>query len=627
MSVRTPLLLAGSFAVLLGLHLLLRPAPPEFLPERIWPPLQNEEVTRLEIERRDAPLLRIEAEGNPEFPSGYRIVQPIQRPADPLAVQDALSIFQRISRRFSIEATPEALSEFQLDPPLCTVRLVTNRRNMELRIGKEQPARQEGYPYVYCQAAGDPGIHLAFAGDARRFFEPAEKWRSMQVVVFTPHRIHRVAVESRPAPDQPFRRTEVARPDGLSWKMVRPVEDLADHEQVNLLLEILSQLRALRYAPFRSAAEMRLENPWARIELFDRGSSRPISVALGEPFPDEDLKKRVLWVHVGDTDEAALCEAQRIENDLPTQPDRLRPRSILFTPLAGLRGVEIAAPGVGEVRLSLEEKKDEKGGVRRRWLLQQPPGIQEPPGPMEQAQQFRIDRFLDSVRHTEALEFVGRSEQPPAIPACDLVYRRDDGDKTYSFEMRGDRALCYRPSGKEWDLYRVPADLVRMLRRLELNFWVRPALEINPAAVVRIDVERHGDRDESFVLLREDEGKNGGLSVRWKSTLETQRPEETRRLDVEKLTLFLKSLEKLQPERYVSRDIRELKTYGLAPQPAWRVTLHFRDRGRQPITLMISRRFEGDLVFGWVEDRAAVFQLSDGVVTYLERLHSDPRPE
>ncbi|HLT30522.1 MAG TPA: DUF4340 domain-containing protein [Myxococcaceae bacterium] len=232
----------------------------------------------LEIEGRSTTLERRK--------SGWWLIDPVEFPADPVAVEELLAVLRRGALRERIAEAPDAatLRELGLSPPrLRLMAAVEGGADQVLEAGTER-AFDGSIPL---RRGGEAGVH-AGSGHLRRVLErDADALRAKRLFPFRPEEVAEISVRT------PGSEWTLVREEG-GWKQRGASAFEADPDRVLLLLRRLLAVQARSYeddnAPGREARG--LVDPETVIALRPReGAAIRVELSSLGPGPE-----RTLWV-------------------------------------------------------------------------------------------------------------------------------------------------------------------------------------------------------------------------------------------------------------------------------------------------------------------------------------------
>jgi hypothetical protein len=347
------------------------PTDPKLLPD-----LRLDAVTRLDVRRPDQSLSVVRTNG------GWRLVAPVDYPAQADAVERLLEALCRLDRRTYIapEELPRsaaALAEFGLDQPVAILSLQAGSERKELRVGGPTPLGGR----VYLQLVGAEGLFAAEAEFLRWLPRTANEWRDTLFLDLTGVNFNRLEIR---AADRGF--ALELDPTNRLWQLVRPMRARADNPRLQALLQALRNLRVQRFVTDDPAADLEplgLKPPQLEI-AFQQGTN--------------DL--RVLQLGGSPTNAAELLHARRLGSPtvvlLPKASVALlrgsfedfRDRRLLSFPPVTAERIEVQA----EDRFALER------GTNALWRLVEPT-----PAP---ADRDLMREFLAALGEIEAVKFI-----------------------------------------------------------------------------------------------------------------------------------------------------------------------------------------------------------------------------
>lgn len=235
-------------------------------------------VNRIAIDRLDT-LLVMERQGG-----SWRIVSPVETDGIDGSI-DVLAVSAGELEKEGVAADGEslasgesALSDFGLDPAGLTVALTRPSGTDTLWFGDTSPTGR----YVYFRWSGSPDVLLAQASRRTNFEKSLFDLREKLVMSVDMDAVTRIRIE-RGAPGGPV---EVALVDG-AWRLTRPVDDRADPDEVDRLLNRLRNVRARSFAS-ETADDLRsfgLAAPARRVTVLEGDAEKSILIGDTHQVP------------------------------------------------------------------------------------------------------------------------------------------------------------------------------------------------------------------------------------------------------------------------------------------------------------------------------------------------------
>lgn len=475
---RTTAVLAA-LTLLAGLaYLLYEPegASPGVRERLLLPGLRPDEVTRFEISRPDGPDVVLERVST--APAAWEVL-PGGRPADPAVVQEMLDGLSRLSRTGAIDpgrpGSDPALTG--LGTPRLTVTVVAGASREVLRFGNAPPTNQSA---VFFHREGEPQVFLAEASVFEAYNRTAAQVRSRKLIHFDPHRVVRLEirerflrVRSREDRQVEYEKSVMERaaqgPD-RGWYLRHPWEERLDDLKVNLFLSDLSALQAEEFLAEGDWKERGLDEPQLVASITPHGAEQPLVVQFGGRADRGGRGKEGLYAHVTGSGEVAVVDRERFDR-LPRQRGQFRSDAIFPFALPEVRRISLEAAGLGRAILEQKEvrKKTEEGDlVSRVWEVLEPVPEAVRPDP------DRVERFVVHLFQHRITGFLGPQPDlklfdldPPSATA--RMESKDGRSHVVHFGMMGADPGYMRREGLG-EIFTVKPELVRLLRRLELNF-------------------------------------------------------------------------------------------------------------------------------------------------------------
>jgi len=277
----------------------------------------------------------------------WRITAPIRAPADDPAVSDVLFTLGRLAVTEFVEekADPASLPERGLAPPSTRVLLTGD----EWEGGKEM---------AFGNAEGDSlfALHPATAALVKvpdsigaKLQSTVADLRKKDILPFSRFDISRLRITGVfPEP------LELVQKDDREWKRVSPSPGVIAYENVDLLLRILSDMKAESFVdrPERDMSRYGLEPPAARLEFWKKEQEKrqPSRVEVGRPEGEGMVPMRdPAWPPVMMVPAASWGQARdqalKVSEEKP-EPDATAPQtSPSKSPAAGPPAASGSPPG------------------------------------------------------------------------------------------------------------------------------------------------------------------------------------------------------------------------------------------------------------------------------------------
>ncbi len=215
----------------------------------------------------------------------WQITAPIQAEVDRFVV-DALARDVANARRLrTLEDVSGQMADFGLEEPRLTLTMQAGDRTETVKVGAQDYTGNQ----MYVQLEGSDEVLIT----NRNFFTSADKelkeWRSKSVLEFDQDAAQVV---------------EVVRPEGLlrleregeQWKLVQPVQDLADESAVSSLLSTVRYARVVEFVEEEAAPESYpkygLDRPRFELRVKAAGRDEWRTLQLGGNHKKDELYAR-----------------------------------------------------------------------------------------------------------------------------------------------------------------------------------------------------------------------------------------------------------------------------------------------------------------------------------------------
>ncbi|GIW73222.1 MAG: hypothetical protein KatS3mg102_2764 [Planctomycetota bacterium] len=405
------------------------------------------------------------------------IIEPVRAAADPRVVEGLLGALQYAERVDELQRfDPAALG---LEPPRLRVEVghADGTRNV-LRIGRLEPSGR----LVHVRRDEEPVVVRTSARLFERFEVGLPQLRDRRLFDIPHWRIERVIVQ------RPGEALRLVR-EGSEWRLEEPLQDWADEERVEQLLQAALQLEAQRFVEAAAADLERygLHSPPYALTL--EGAGQQQTVLFGTPGEGASATRHA---RRADRSEVVVV-ADTVFAHLGEPAEQWRSRRLLHLGREPVRAIEVRAPD-GGVRARLERQQG--GG----WAFAVPLA--------EGADAAAVERLLGELQALRIETVVSRA--PEALANFGL-----ERPLVVQIEQRGARHLLrLGKQAPRYDAYYLqrgeePSVLQALIPEAERLLWLYPLLRerrltaFPPAEVRRLVVERPGQEPRPFVRLAE----------------------------------------------------------------------------------------------------------------------------
>ncbi|HVR86076.1 MAG TPA: DUF4340 domain-containing protein, partial [Planctomycetota bacterium] len=388
--------LTGAFAavliVLSAVYFLANPTattPLAKLDEHVLAGVTADRVNKIEVVRKDGVTMTFE-KATDTVGEYWRIAEQSGHAAEPAMVQQLLFALDRYVRTGSLdEGKPETAPELTglSDPRMTVTYWASGGRREVLRFGKQPPTNTTA---VFYQKEGDPKIYLVGVETYDAFAKPALQYRAKNLVRFAAHRINKIELSTKfvrllekgkpgvvEYENSVLQRYEEGAERG--WYLVAPHKERLDDHAVAMLIARLADLQATDYQPVGDLKEKGLAEPEVKVALYGAGDAKAVEVTFGAPARG---KKRWVWSPGGA--EAALCDGDLYDEDIPLQRSKLRVSSIFPFSSELVKRVEIEVKDLGKVLLDRKELKKEGEPLSTwKWEVIEPNNLKVEPERLE----------------------------------------------------------------------------------------------------------------------------------------------------------------------------------------------------------------------------------------------------
>jgi len=615
---------AAVLVVLSAVYFLANPTattPIEKLDQHGLAGLTSEQVTKIEVSRKDGVTMTFET-AKDVVGNYWRIAEQAGHAAEPAMVQQLLFALDRYVTTGSLDAgRPETAPELTglADPEVKVAYSAGAGRREVLHFGKSPPTNSKA---VFYQKEGDPKIYLLGVETYDAFTKPALQYRAKNLVRYAPHRINKIELSTKFV-----RLLEKGKPgiveyehsvleryeEGAErgWYLVAPYKERLNDHAVAMLITRLSDLQCTEYQPVGDPKEKGLSEPEVKVALTAAGESTPVEVVFGAP-----AKGRKRWAWSPGGAEAALCDGNLYDDDIPLQRSKLRVTVIFPFSSELVKHVQIEVQDLGKVVLDRKEQKKEGEPVSTwKWEVIQPENLK--------IESERLEAFVAAIVTQEIVGFLGGQDFKLAgldpAPVKLSVLTKEGKEHVCGFFASKAQGFLRKEGVNE--IFEVRPELVRMLQRLELNFVSLDMFTVPRDSIRTISFE---SRDISelkpvYYKLKLDNGKwifddaaNKGAAV-----------------NPEKLDGLLTMLNYIKAESLLGRDMKTITDLALDERTA-PATLKLgyvvgtgQDAKPGELELYISTdqsdKASQPRYYARQKDNLVVFQINMGVVLQLQK--------
>lgn len=515
----------------------------ERLQKKVIPDFKSSMIKKIELNNESGKIV-LEKSGD----DYWYIIEPQRLRADNSEVNSILSEFEYMNKVGSFKKEGEKpfdLKDYGLDAPKISIHMYTNIPASADKIQVAGPKNKYTVFVGQKLAAGD-NVYLKLDTSDEVVVVPGtlhskvnkdvlglrSKW------VFT---FDKEAVDSLQIKTNEY--NVVCNRKGIFWRLVEPINDLADLEKIK---EIIGKLKNLQidsadFLPDTSdLAKYGLDNPPYTVTINEKGASQ--SVTFGHSLDNKVYVKR--------TDEPTIFFLKDpILVDLSKKPNDLRDKKVVRFEAIGTYGInklEIKTPAD---LVAIEKSLDLD------WKITKPINIY--------ADQDTVKNFIEKIKVLEIEDFV--SDKPADLSTYGLkdplfeisVTKEEDKElaKFYVGNKLPGGAKCYVKRVGEEPVYTVPAaEFYDKIENVLLTFRDRLVSDFDKDLAKKLVIEKP---DRTFVCditnKKDEEGQ-----IQW----ELSKPVQTI-ADANVINQIIWDLSFLKAENYVTKVQKDLKAFGL----------------------------------------------------------------
>jgi hypothetical protein len=235
--------------------------------DRVFPTFEGDDIRQLEITNSHGHFRFAKVGEN------WRLSEPMDCPADSTAISSLLNSLGNLEEKRKLapdEVDPAAygLDEAELE----VVAIADDGRRYRLKVGEETPLGSNRA----VQRDDEGGVLLVASWIVNDLDKELDDWRSRDVVEVLAKDVASLQVVTSDGD-----RIQVVQ-EGELWRLLEPVEDLADRDQVRNLVSDLNGLRIEEFVDAPSdLAELGLAEPAFRVNLVRGGDDGTVTLDLG----------------------------------------------------------------------------------------------------------------------------------------------------------------------------------------------------------------------------------------------------------------------------------------------------------------------------------------------------------
>lgn len=243
---------------------------------KVFPDFDQDTVQSLEISNNHGEFHLAKTGDN------WRLVSPIDFPADSSAVSSLLGSLENLEQERQLSAEEVDPGAYGLDEPeLRVVAESDGGDRFELAVGDQTPLGSNRA----VQRAGETDVVLCSQLFVGNLDKELDDWRSRDLVEVVADDVASVQVVT--ATD----RIHVVR-DEDSWRLLEPIEDLAERDHMRNLISDFNGLRIEEFIDGEvDPGDLGLDEPSYRVTLVRREGSDPVQLDFGDSRDDDGLTR------------------------------------------------------------------------------------------------------------------------------------------------------------------------------------------------------------------------------------------------------------------------------------------------------------------------------------------------
>lgn len=311
----------------------------------------------------------------------WRLASPLQARADESLIRRALSELDPLTAERVLEGTPQkplALAEFGLAPPRGTITVtMKDGKTTTVWLGEPTPVESNRYAAL----PGSPKIFIVSHDLFDELNQPADAYRSRELLAFEAWNVTMIAVASQPA-------SYTLAKQGERWRLTVPLTDDADSAACAGLLSKLRNLNIERFMadtpPSQdSLAQWGFDQPWVRVTMTLDHPEHPLELLVGKTAVDHAEQ-----VYAKRSDEPTTYAVSKAGiEDLLKDPQTLRSPMLL----------EVFASQVVKAQVEWPD---------RPWVVEKVEGQWKAAGAPDPLDASKVEAWLWKLRDTKLVRFV-----------------------------------------------------------------------------------------------------------------------------------------------------------------------------------------------------------------------------
>lgn len=533
----------------------------ERLQKKVIPDFKSSMIKKIELNNESGKIV-MEKTGD----DYWYIVEPQKLRADNSEVNSILSEFEFMNKVGSFKKEgdkPFDLKDYGLDVPKTSITMFTNIPAKADKIQVTGP-RDKYTVFVGQKLAAGDNVYIKLDTSEEVVVVPGtlhdkvvknvldlrSKW------VFT---FDKEAVDSLQIKTNEF--NVVCNRKGSFWRLVEPINDLADLEKIKEIIGKLKNLQIDRADFLPESVELAkygLDNPRYTVTINEKGSSQ--SVVFGHSLDNKVYVKR--------TDEPTIFFLKDpVLVDLSKKPNDLRDKKVVRFEAIGTYGINKLEIKTPTDLVAIEKSLDLD------WKITKPINIY--------ADQDTVKNFIEKIKVLDIEDFV--SDKPADLSTYGLkdpvfeisVTKEEDKElaKFYVGNKLPDGTKCYVKRVGEEPVYTVPtAEFYDKIENVLLTFRDKLASDFNKELAKKLVIEKP---DRTFVCditnKKDEEGQ-----IQW----ELSKPVQTI-ADANVINQIIWALSFLKVENYVTKAPKDIKAFGL-DEPRIKVSVTYEKVAEQP---------------------------------------------
>lgn len=516
----------------------------------------------------------------------WRIISPVNTPANNDTVKSMLDRLQRVKIELSLNEDALKKKEFGFEKPEGAISIeLKGGKRYRLVLAKKTPDTL--YAYAYREDKRKPVVVDSMLLDDA--LKSLDDLREKHVAKFDKEKVEKLALR--------YANEELLceRTSDNRWRIVKPIRTNADENTINTLLDKLSTLEASKFVDDKPTEEALkkygLQEPSFSVTVWLKGRKKGIQLSVGSKS-EEDASK--LYARSSYVPSVFLIDERNL-NDIRKRLNDLRSKRLLTFETGKVSNLRLIHDGK---EIVLERRKQ---GEREEWMITKPVRMR--------ADNTTVTNLLWDVHDLEAQRFIDKPEglEEYGLDKPQVTVELGEEKKTLKLfigKPASDKTL-YAKTNEQEVVCEVPRDILEKVRK-DVN-------DLRNLEIVRF--ERDDAVEVTIEWLEDGKEKQVCIERKGKDEWDVTKPKR-KKADSVSVSNILWTLEQVRAEKYVGEETGDKKFGFEKPQLVATVKL----KGHPPIKLIIGAYEAGkNNVYLKSSEVKGVYSKSDYILEDLKR--------